>query len=125
MIRMAFFVGIGGFFGSMGRYLIYQYFLKLIPGINPTGTLVVNIIGSFILGLMIHATSKLDRDLYLLLTSGFCGGFTTFSTFSVENIHYLTTGNTSGAVLYIALSLALGLGAALVGWYIGKTYIGI
>jgi len=125
MIRMALFVGLGGFFGSIGRYFIYQYFLKLVPGIQPMGTLVVNVLGSFLLGLLIHATSKMDRSLYLLLTAGFCGGFTTFSTFSFENIDYLSTGNIGGAALYMSLSLILGLGACFLGWYLGKTFIGI
>lgn len=125
MIRLALFVGIGGFLGSMGRYLIYQLFLRLIPEINPIGTLVVNILGSFMLGMLIHSTSKMERDMFVLLTSGFCGGFTTFSTFSVENIHMLSEGNLSGSVLYIGSSLLLGLAAAYLGWYLGKNWFGI
>ncbi len=120
MIRMTLMVGIGGMLGSMGRYLVYQLFLKLIPGINPLGTLVVNILGSFILGFLIHTTSRMEKDYFLLLTSGFCGGFTTFSTFSVENIHYLTEGNIGGSLLYAGLSLFLGIGAAYLGWVLGK-----
>ena len=125
MIRMTLMVGIGGFFGSIGRYLLYQLFLKLIPGINPIGTLVVNILGSFILGFLIHSTSKLEKDYFLLLTSGFCGGFTTFSTFSVENIQYLTEGNILGSITYSGLSLVFGIGAAYLGWVFGKNILTI
>ena len=125
MIRMTLMVGIGGFLGSMGRHLVYQWFLKLIPGFNPIGTLVVNILGSFILGFLIHSTSRLEKDHFLLLTSGFCGGFTTFSTFSVENIHMLTEGNVLGSFTYASLSLFLGIGAAYAGWILGKNILTI
>ena len=125
MLKLALFVGIGGFLGSISRFVIYQWFLKLIPGISPAGTLFVNIIGSFILGFLVHYSSRLDRELFLLLTTGFCGGFTTYSTFSIENINYLSSGNMANAVIYIGISLVLGFGAAFLGWYISKNLLGL
>lgn len=123
MIRLALYVGFGGMIGSILRFLISQWMLKSTPGIAPTGTLIVNIIGSFLLGLLFHFIGKMDRSYYVLLTSGFCGGFTTFSTFSVENIDLLLTDNVGSALLYITLSLVLGLSAAGAGWYLGRIYL--
>lgn len=123
MIRLAFFVGLGGMAGSILRFLISQWILRSAPGVAPTGTLIVNIIGSFLLGFLFHFIGKMDRSYYVLLTSGFCGGFTTFSTFSVENIDLLLTNNMGSALLYISLSLVLGLAAAGCGWYLGRMYL--
>ena len=123
MIRLALFVGLGGMLGSMLRFLISQWALKLAPGFAPSGTLFINILGSFLLGLLFHYSGKMDRTSYVLITSGFCGGFTTFSTFSLENINLLITNNIGSAILYIVLSLVLGLAAAGCGWYLGKMYL--
>ncbi|MEP3389684.1 MAG: fluoride efflux transporter CrcB [Reichenbachiella sp.] len=123
MIRLALFVGVGGMLGSILRFLISQWALKYTPTIAPSGTLLVNVIGSFLLGLLLHYSGKMDRSYFVLLTSGFCGGFTTFSTFSVENVDLLVTNNISSAFIYMGLSLILGLGAAGLGWYLGKLYL--
>ena len=120
MMKLALFVGIGGFFGSVSRYLVHHLFLKLIPNIAPSGTLVVNIVGCFLLGLLAHQTGKMSKEYHLLLATGFCGGFTTFSTFSAENINYIINDNMSAAFIYMSLSLVLGLGASALGWYLGR-----
>lgn len=123
MIRLALFVGLGGMLGSMLRFFISQWMLKYSTGGLPLGTLAVNITGSFILGILAYYSGKIDRSTYLLITSGFCGGFTTFSTFSVENINLLITNNLGSALLYMSLSLILGLAAAGCGWYLSKMYL--
>lgn len=123
MLRLALYVGLGGMAGSMLRFFISQWALKFTQGIAPSGTLLVNIIGSLLLGFLLNFTGKMDRSYYLLLTSGFCGGFTTFSTFSVENVDLLLSNHVGSAFLYMGLSLVLGLGAAACGWYLGKMYL--
>jgi CrcB protein len=120
MIKLLLFVGIGGFFGSISRFAIYQVFLKIAPNIAPSGTLFINVLGCFILGLLMHQSGKLEKEHYLLLAAGFCGGFTTFSTFSAESLRLILDDNIGSAFLYMGLSLVLGLGASALGWYIGK-----
>lgn len=123
MMKFTLFVGLGGMAGSMLRFLISQWVLKFTPGTATSATLLVNIIGSLLLGFLFHFASKMDRSYFLLATTGFCGGFTTFSAFSVENIDLLVTNNVSSALLYIGLSLVLCLAAAGCGWYLGKMYL--
>jgi CrcB protein len=110
-------VGLGGFFGSVCRYLI-----SLIPlgsqSSFPYTTLCINIAGAFLIGLISGLTDKavmLHPDLLPFLRAGFCGGFTTFSTFALELNALLETGQPMSAVLYIALSTGLGLGAVFAG----------
>lgn len=123
MIKLAFFVGIGGFLGSILRYLITTTITKWIPQFPPSGTLLVNIVGCFILGFLIHSSSKMEKEYFLLLTTGFCGGFTTFSTFGVEKLQFIINDNLPTALFYMASSIVLGTLAAGLGWYIGKTIL--
>ena len=108
------FVGLGGFVGSVLRYLV---------GFIPTGaiaafpikTLVINIVGSFVIGLVCALASKLgtamNPQLLLFLKVGLCGGFTTFSTFALESNSLIQAGNTPLAVLYAVLSVTLSIAA--------------
>lgn len=107
-------VGLGGFVGSVLRYLV---------GFIPTGavaafpikTLVINIVGSFVIGLVCTLASRLgtamNPQLLLFLKVGLCGGFTTFSTFALESNSLIQAGNTQLAVLYAALSVTLSIAA--------------
>lgn len=123
MIRLALFVGLGGMAGSVLRFLIGQWMIKSSNSQLPLATLLVNVAGSFILGILFHYAGKMDRAYFALLASGFCGGFTTFSAFSVENINLALNEGLASAILYIALSLILGIIAAGCGWYLGKMYL--
>jgi len=121
MIKLAFFVGLGGFLGSALRFLIATTISKWVPQFPPSGTLAVNIMGCFILGMLIHSSSKMEKEYFLLLTTGFCGGFTTFSTFGLEKLQLILNDNLPTALIYMMSSIILGVLAAGLGWYIGKT----
>ena len=104
-------VGLGGAVGAVCRYLLGQAIPKLDSGF-PLGTFAVNLIGCFIIGLVVGFAGKhssLDSRLVLFLQTGICGGFTTFSTFSLETLTLLEEGRYTVVVLYIILSIALGL----------------
>lgn len=110
-------VGLGGFFGSVCRYLVGR-----IPiggeGPFPWKTFAINLLGAFILGAVSAFADKspsVSPDLVLMLKVGVCGGFTTFSTFAFESSEMLSGGKTGLATLYIAASLFLGVTAVLAG----------
>ncbi|HUC81553.1 MAG TPA: fluoride efflux transporter CrcB [Flavisolibacter sp.] len=106
-------VAAGGALGSVLRFAI-QKWLNLS---FPFGTLAVNIIGCFFAGwLMAKAANGLTETRALFLMTGFCGGFTTFSAFSVENIQLLLEGRWALPAFYIAVSVAGGLLAAYTGY---------
>jgi fluoride exporter len=116
MIRNFLLVGMGGAVGSMLRYGIAL--LLRNPGF-PLATLLVNIIGSGILGMVLGAAQKtngLSEDWKLFLATGICGGFTTFSTFAGENLQLLREGRWGQGGLYILLSLVFGIAATAAGF---------
>jgi len=123
MIRLAFIVGLGGFLGSSARFLIQQLFLRILPGIGVAGTFVANMVGCFIIGVCIVQSGRMQREWMVFLTSGFCGGFTTFSAFALENTNFIIGSNSNHALLYIGLSIVLGLLATYAGMMLGKTII--
>ena len=111
-------VGAGAIAGVLGRFAIGELGRRYLPGPLPVGTLLINLLGCLIIGVV--QTLFLDlgairRELQLLLSAGFCGGFTTFSTFSVETVQLLQAGHVGPALAYQALSLAGGLVAVLLG----------
>jgi CrcB protein len=114
-----FYVGAGGFLGSVLRYLI-----GLIPaqeGGFPYLTLLINILGSMVIGVLTGLASRvgvLDGNLNLFLKVGFCGGFTTFSTFALETQSFFAKGSALSAVLYAALSVLLCVSAVFLGDYL-------
>lgn len=114
-------VGLGGAIGSILRYLTYLLTAKYYSNSFPLATLIVNILGCFIIGLLIGAFEhriQPNQHLKLLLLTGMCGGYTTFSAFTAENMMLLQTHNYTSALLYIAASVivslfAIGLGLTL------------
>lgn len=115
-------VALGGAAGSVARYLV-TVLLATTASVFPYATLLVNIVGAFLIGLFarLFATPDHDPVLRLALTTGLCGGFTTFSTFSAETITLVQQGRAGRAAAYVLLSLALGFGATLIGLGVGRT----
>ncbi len=112
-------VGTGGALGSIARYLITCIFMHLSI-CSELATLVVNVIGSFIIGLLIPAS---QNTLYLLLAVGFCGGFTTFSTFSAQAFQMLQNGQRLSSIIYILASVLISIAFVFLGMYLSEKYI--
>ncbi|MDR0509682.1 MAG: fluoride efflux transporter CrcB [Rikenellaceae bacterium] len=120
MLKTILLVGAGGAAGSVARYMTscLMLFSGTLWGIFPWPTLTVNTLGSLFVGLLFAC--GIGSDAGLLAVTGFCGGFTTFSTFSLETVAMLRAGHISHAVAYMALSLLICLGATWLGWFIGE-----
>ncbi len=119
-------VGIGGLIGSILRYLVSTYSAKFIGNQFPYGTLIVNVAGGILIGLILEVcagTNAISPNLKLFLTTGIMGGLTTFSTFSYETIQFFTAGNYGTGLLNTALNLFLSFGGVLLGKYIGSGII--
>lgn len=104
-------VGIGGFIGSVCRYLIGLLPVETDSGF-PIKTLLINIVGSFLIGLISALAVKnknISEQIVLLLKVGICGGFTTFSTFAYESADLLKNGHTAVALAYVCTSIILGV----------------
>ncbi|HEX5154025.1 MAG TPA: fluoride efflux transporter CrcB [Parafilimonas sp.] len=118
MYRNLLFIGIGGFMGSICRYLLQQFVQNNYPSSIPYGTLIVNIIGCFIIGLVYELSSKgnlLSSEMRLFLATGICGGFTTFSSFAYENVSMVLDGEFLYPLLYLLMSVVIGFGAVHAG----------
>lgn len=115
---MLWYIALGSALGGVGRYLVGGWVQRGAGWEFPAGTLVVNVTGSFLVGLFLRyalETPSLTPELRALLTIGFCGGYTTFSTFSYETIALLEDGQWGRAGLYASLSLVVSLAATLLG----------
>lgn len=115
-------IGLGGFVGAIARYLLATWIAGRAGATFPLGTLVINLSGSFILGLLLgvlenHATPPALR---MALATGFVGAYTTFSTFTYETIRLVEDGSLLLAALNVGGSLALGLGAVFAGLGLGR-----
>lgn len=121
MLSNCIFVGLGGGAGAICRYLMGMLPI-LQRGTFPLATLTINLLGSFLIGLIAQKTqgpAGLDPNLVLLLKVGFCGGFTTFSTFSLESLTLLEEGKWGMFALYALLSLVLCIAGAALGKAVG------
>ncbi len=118
MIRNILLVGLGGSLGSILRYLCQKWIYYLYPHPYPWGTFAVNLGGCLVIGILFglsEKTSVLSPEWKLLLTTGFCGGFTTFSTFAYENMMLLRAGDITYFLTYTILSVVLGVAGVLGG----------
>jgi CrcB protein len=105
-------VGLGGFFGAIGRFVIASFVQSHSSTLFPVGTLSVNVLGSFIIGFMALYFSQVVQPEYkAFVMTGFLGALTTFSTFSLENINMLQNGSYVQVGLNVLLNVALSLSA--------------
>ncbi len=117
-------VGLGGFLGATSRYGTSKLFQMYNYFDFPVATLSINILGSLLIGFFTEYFFNLrtgNNSLFLFLTVGLCGGFTTFSAFSFENIMLLKDGHFVMALVYISSSVIGGLLALIFGIYIAKS----
>jgi len=116
-------VFIGGGFGSTLRYVIGKYLNNTETGGIPWGTFTANILGSLLIGIILGLAAKnntLSQNQTLLLATGFCGGFTTFSTFAYENHMFLKSGDFTSFALYTIGSFVVGFLAVFLGLFLVK-----
>ena len=123
MIKAVLLVGTGGFAGSISRFLLATYIDKQLNSIFPYGTLTVNILGCLILGIIYGLAEKyqiMTAEIRFMLATGFCGSFTTFSSFSYANHLMLQNQQWSQLMTYIIGSVVIGLIATIGGIGIGR-----
>ena len=121
-IRNIIAVGAGSFIGGIARYIVSLAMKGISKGF-PWATVLVNLIGCLIIGLLwgfLSRNASESTSWGLFLTVGLCGGFTTFSTFSKEALTMLQTGQIWGFASYIALSILAGIALVALGYYIGR-----
>ena len=118
-------VGIGGFFGAISRYLLATWVQKLSSSFFPIGTLSVNVIGSFLIGLLyLYFSHTINPTLKAMLITGFLGALTTFSTFSLETLLLLQEGLYLKAGLNILLNITLTISSTFAAIIIFKKLYG-
>ena len=125
MIKTLLLVGTGGFAGSVSRYLLTKFVTAKWPMAFPWGTFSVNILGCFLIGIIMGLSfqSAMSTQTRLLLATGFCGGFTTFSTYSLEIFELYQRGEAGISLFYLFASIIAGfLGVWLGLWLVKVLY---
>ncbi len=125
-MKILLFIGSGSFLGGIARYLLSRSIQNTVITSFPLGTFWVNITGCFLIGLIYGLSDRgtpISNELRLFLAVGFCGGFTTFSTFSNENLALLRDGSILYFSLYAGLSVFLGLLATFGGHALTKIIV--
>ncbi len=121
-------IGLGGFTGSVLRYIISEFANTIVPGKVkefPYGTFVVNVLGCFLIGLLASLSNSrqlFNLDVRSFVFIGVLGGFTTFSAFGFETCELLKDGEALKAGLNIAVNIVLGLGAVLAGHVVARNF---
>jgi CrcB protein len=116
-------VSCGAAVGGAFRYWMSNFVYLFLPSYFPYGTLAVNVLGSFILGIIIFYFDDhglINQSLKLFLTVGFCGGFTTFSTFSLETVNLIKSSEFFFAIMNVFLNLFLCLAGVYIAYLISK-----
>ncbi len=119
MLKSVLYVGVGSFIGGILRYLV-SYFMKGVStGSFPWATLTVNLTGAFVIGVVYALSarySSISNDICLLLATGLCGGFTTFSAFANEGLQMLQNGSVGMFFVYALTSVFAGVAMVALGW---------
>jgi CrcB protein len=123
-MKILFAIGTGSFIGGILRYLLSQFVQSKFLSAFPFGTLIVNIIGCFLIGMVFGLTDRgaLTPEWRLFLATGLIGGFTTFSAFSLETVGLLRDGQLLYATAYIVGTVIIGLLATFIGISIIKLF---
>ena len=123
MIKSLCIVGIGSFTGGALRYLISTWMKNISTQGFPLGTLMVNLLGCFVIGLLYAIFGRYSSTSHpwcLLLTTGLCGGFTTFSTFANESLQMLQNSHWGSFLAYVFISVIAGICLTAIGYWIVK-----
>jgi len=124
-LRLILAVGIGGAIGSILRYTITYWMQWYHLTVFPLATLLINVVGSLLLGFLLSfwvAPHHPSGELRVLLTIGFCGGFTTFSTFSYDTVRLMQSGSYGSAALNVILSVGLSIAAVFAGFAVARAF---
>ena len=125
---MLLYIALGSAVGGVFRYLLGGLIQRLAGGTFPLGTLVINVTGSFLVGLLYrYATDSaaITPEIRAMLTIGLCGGYTTFSSFSYETVRLIEDGEAGRALTYVGLSVLLSVGGTMLGIAAGRELVGL
>ena len=126
-MRMILMLAIAGAFGTLSRYGLGGLTQRVTGTGFPYGTLIINVLGCFVMGFVIQLalhSSLISPSTRMIITIGFLGAFTTFSTFSFDTTEFLNDGAWLQALLNLGLNLGLGMGATVIGSLLGKVTAG-
>ncbi|MDQ2177474.1 fluoride efflux transporter CrcB [Marinifilum sp. D714] len=125
MLRTLLLIGMGGFLGSISRFLVGQALHRFFDTVFPIGTMTINIVGSFIIGVVYSLAERdnlISPEIRMFLAVGFCGGFTTFSSFAFDKLNLLKDSGFLYLSMYLGGSVFLGLLAVYLGTQIHKLF---
>lgn len=120
-----FYLMAGGALGSLLRYYTGGIAHKLVPGVFPWGTLAVNVIGSFVIGILwgLFELKNISPNMRMFIFIGFLGGFTTFSTFALETMNLVREGNMKFALINILVNNILAILFVFIGFFLAKSML--
>lgn len=123
-MRIVLLIGIGSFLGGIGRFLLTSFVQNKWLSTFPYGTIIVNILGCFLIGIIYALSDRgtMHAEWRLFLGTGILGGFTTFSSFSNETVSMINNGHFTYAFTYVVCSIILGVAATFGGIYLVRLF---